>query len=224
MVSEPELIFQDHDILVINKPPGLRTIPDGYNPALPHLAGLLKEQYGPVWVVHRLDKDTSGIILFARNAEAHRTLNLQFEHREIHKVYHALVTGSPEWDEYEIDLPLRVNGDRKHRTVIDPRLGRPAATGCRTLRRYAGVTLLAAQPHTGYTHQIRAHLAALGFPLLGDPLYHSPQPENLRAVIPSFPRTALHAFQLSFLHPTLAQPVIWQAPYAPDFQAFFEQY
>lgn len=220
MITPEMLLYEDHALLVVNKPAELRTIQDGYDPILPHLVGLLREIYGEVWIVHRLDKDTSGAILFARTAEAHRTLNRQFEQRQTGKEYHALVIGSPDWEEREINLPLRVNGDRQHRTVVDPQKGRPASTTCRVLHRYQDVSLIAATLHTGYTHQIRAHLSTLGLPLVGDPLYKSLRPEDRGRKAPSLPiqRTALHARMLRFTHPITEKEVTITAPYTADFE------
>jgi len=221
---EIPILWKDPDLLVVNKPPGLLSIQDGYHSDLPHLYGLLRAAHGPLWIVHRLDKDTSGIILFARSAEAHRSLNQQFEHRQTHKEYHALSCGSPDWDEQEINLPLRTNGDRKHRTVVDRQNGKPAQTDVFIMQRYPadhpGYALIKALPLSGYTHQVRAHLAAVGLPLVGDPLYKSLIPTNPAVSLPNPPiqRTALHAFQISFLHPGSGKPLVLQAPYPHDFQ------
>lgn len=220
-----QLLWEDEALIAVNKPAGLLTIRDGYNPSLLHLAGLLETRFGRVWVVHRLDKDTSGVMLFARTAGAHRALNIQFEQRQTRKEYHAIVVGQPAWNEIIIHLPLRVNGDCRHRTVIDHQNGKPADTDARVLQTFAGMALLAAFPHTGYTHQIRAHLAALDLPILNDPLYRSLQPttqaglaarDKARAL--PIARLALHAFQISFRHPITGQELAIQAPYAPDFE------
>lgn len=215
------IIWEDPHILIVNKPPGLLSIQDGYHPSLPHLYGQLKESFGPLWIVHRLDKDTSGVMLFARTSQAHRELNRQFEHRTVHKEYHALVNGSPTWDEKEINLPLRVNGDRKHRTVVDLTHGKPAVTDCHVLERFPRTTLIAAIPHSGYTHQIRVHLSSIGHSLLGDSLYQrkflSGQ-ESQDSPIPVVSRTALHAFKVVFDHPIFMEKLTFQAPYPTDFQ------
>lgn len=220
-----QVLWEDESLLVINKPSGLRTIPDGYHPSLPHLSGLLKERYGRIWVVHRLDKDTSGVILFARSAEAHRALNQQFEERKTLKEYHAICVGMPEWETLSIALPLRIDGDRKHRTIIDHQTGKPAKTDVAVLQRLGVFTLLAAIPHSGYTHQIRVHLAAVDLPLLKDPLYKSLKPETQVQIqaqrtseqVP-IKQVALHAFQITFIHPVSGEALTIEAPYPNDFQ------
>ncbi len=162
------ILFQDDVILAINKPAGLLSIPDGYNPALPHVAGCLAPLFGRCWIVHRLDRDTSGVMILARTPAAHRELNIQFEQRQVKKIYHAFVQGQPEWTTILVDTPLRVNGDRKHRTVAAPLTGKAARRISEILERFPWGCLIEAQPHTGYTHQIRAHLATIGFPILAD--------------------------------------------------------
>jgi tRNA pseudouridine32 synthase / 23S rRNA pseudouridine746 synthase len=229
MQIHQHILLEDDAVLVVNKPAGLRVIPDGYNRDLPHLFGLLQEVYGRVWVVHRLDKDTSGVILFARTAEAHKKLNQQFEQRQTAKEYHALAAGMPEWEELHIALPLTVNGDRRHRTIIDHQRGKPAETHIRLLKQLGVFAHLAIFPHTGYTHQIRAHLAAVGLPILADPLYKSLQPQThidkeARQISVSLPiqRTALHAFRLSFTHPVDRKPLTIEAAYPYDFHQTIE--
>ena len=106
------ILWSDEVILIVNKPPGLLTLPDGYDPDLAHLTDILEPSYGPLWIVHRLDKETSGVLVLARNADAHRRLNTQFETRQIAKTYHAILVGNPEWDENEVRLALLPDGDR----------------------------------------------------------------------------------------------------------------
>ncbi|HET7377567.1 MAG TPA: pseudouridine synthase, partial [Anaerolineae bacterium] len=131
-----ETIFVDEFLLAVNKPAGLSTLRDGYIKSAPYLAGLLERQFGQVWIVHRLDKDTSGVVLFARSADVHRTLNIAFEQRHVSKVYHAIVVGVPQWSELDIDLPLLSDGDRRHRTIVDRVEGKVALTHCRVLEMF----------------------------------------------------------------------------------------
>lgn len=223
------VLYRDDAILAVNKPAGLPTLPDGYRSAAPYLAGLLQEAFGRLWVVHRLDRETSGVIVFARTADAHRDLNRQFQEHAARKTYHALVVGRPAWDERVIDLPLRPDGDRRHRTVADPAAGKPAATACRVLERLADYALIEARPLTGRPHQIRAHLAAEGLPLVGDLLYASQggrlQGEDgarlRRLLIADAPlaRLGLHACALTIIHPVTTASITFEAPYPADFAA-----
>jgi RluA family pseudouridine synthase len=221
---EIEVIYRDPALLLINKPAGLLTLPDGYNPALPHAKSLLEGQAGRLWIVHRLDKETSGVLLLARSAETHRSLNAQFEQHQVAKIYHALVKGFPDWEEKSISLPLRSNGDRSHRTVVDFDRGKPATTHLIVLERFIGYCLLEAAPETGRTHQIRAHLSTEGLSILGDKLY----PESKRAVpmehtgqpgyiieLSRIPIVGigLHARSLEITHPVSGQRLKFEAAY-----------
>jgi RluA family pseudouridine synthase len=214
-----EIVFSDEHLLAVNKPAGLPTLVDGYNKDAPYLAGLVQRQYGRVWVVHRLDKDTSGVVLFARSADVHRALNIAFESRQVSKIYHAIVIGVPEWEELAIALPLRADGDRRHRTVIDRVEGKLAVTRCRVLEKFTHHALLEAKPETGRTHQIRAHLAAQGFPIVGDALYGGVKGAD-RALVE---RSALHARSIALEHPATHQAIQIDAPYPIDLETALNQ-
>ncbi len=202
-------LHADASLLVVNKPPGLAAVPGGWETGEPSLFEQLQAEYGKLWIVHRLDKVASGVILFARAAAAHRTLSLLFETRAVNKTYHAILCGLPAWQERLARHPLRLDSGHRHRTVVDPRRGKPSETAFRLLERFAAHALAEAAPATGRTHQIRAHAAALGFPLLGDALYGAP-PTDLIS------RPALHALSLSFEFE--GRRYDFTAPYPADFE------
>ncbi|MBN8657577.1 MAG: RluA family pseudouridine synthase, partial [Anaerolineae bacterium] len=210
MVNSLHVLFSDEQILVINKPADLSVLPEGWEKDTPYLVKLLEEKYGKVWVVHRIDKITSGVIVFALTAEAHRSLNIQFEKHEVEKVYHALVNGLPKWEEKITKFPLRVNVGHRHRTVVDDRRGVRSETRFNLLERYQATALVEASPMTGRTHQIRVHAYALGHPLLGDVLYSAPETNLIE-------RPALHAYALTLRHPETGKSLTFQADYPNDF-------
>jgi RluA family pseudouridine synthase len=210
------ILHEDAELLVVNKPAGMPVLPDGWEKDAPYLVRLLEEQYGKPWVVHRLDKITSGVMVFARTAEAHRVLNMQFEQHEAKKVYHAIVAGVPEWDQYTARHPLRADVGHSHRTVVDFSKGKSAETAFRVLERYQGFSLLEAIPASGRTHQIRVHAFTIGFSLLGDTLYSAPATDLIT-------RPALHAQSLTFTHPASGERITFSAPYPDDFQSALEK-
>ncbi|GAB4463328.1 MAG: RluA family pseudouridine synthase [Anaerolineales bacterium] len=210
------ILFSDEHLLVLDKPAGLPVLPDGWEKDAPYLVKLLEQEFGKVYIVHRLDKITSGVMVFARTAEAHRALSLQFENREAEKIYHAIVEGNPNWNEKTARFPLRTNVGHKHRTVVDPKGGKPSETRFSVLKRYQAGARLEAKPMTGRTHQIRVHARALGHPLLGDLLYGA-SPTDLIA------RPALHARTLTFLHPLTAERLTFWAEPPEDFVSALER-
>ncbi len=212
-MSNKLILHEDADILIVNKPAGMPVLPDGWEKDAPYLVKLLEEQFGKLWIVHRLDKITSGVMVFARTAAAHRTLNLLFETRAVHKIYHAIVTGEPGWNEHTARHPLRVDVGHSHRTMVDHSRGKPSETAFRVLERYKNYSLLEAVPATGRTHQIRVHAYALGFPLLGDTLYSFP-PVGRDNISP-LQRPALHACSLEFEFE--GESFSFTAPYPEDF-------
>ena len=227
---EIDILFKDDALVVINKPAGLATLPDGFDPTLPHIKSTLEGQLGALWIVHRLDKGTSGVLILARTAEAHRSLNTQFERHQVSKVYHALVMGNPEWDEKTVDLPLRSNGDRKHRTVVDLRHGKPATTRLNVIERFGAFSLLEAIPETGRTHQIRAHLCAAGLSIVGDALYRRKLPNQKSELTSKLPASnespqfrpagmGLHARSLEVNHPLTGERMKFIAPYPDEWGA-----
>ncbi len=208
------IIYQDEHIVAINKPSGLLSIPDGYAPYLPNLQSILKDEFGSVWTVHRLDKETSGVILFTLSATAHKEMSALFELRKIKKNYRALVLGVNLDTHFVVDIPLRVNGDRRHRTVIDPVKGKPAQTEFYTQKQLDQTSIIDAFPLSGYTHQIRAHLAYHETPIVNDSLYGNrlTSPPTLNQT----GRLMLHAIKISFVHPFTQIPVEIVAPLPPE--------
>jgi RluA family pseudouridine synthase len=204
------IIYSDASILILNKPAGLSVLPEGWEPDAPYLVKMLEEEYPKIWVVHRLDKLTSGVMVFALTAEAHRTLNIQFEKHQTEKIYHAILVGVPGWEEKTTKFPLRVNVGHKHRTMVDNKDGVRSETRLKVLKRYQANALIEARPMTGRTHQIRVHAYALGYPLLGDLLYSAPKTDLIA-------RPALHAYSLSLNHPVSNEQVTFTAPYSDDF-------
>lgn len=207
------ILHADEHILVIDKPAGLPVLPDGWEKDAPYLIKMLEEEFGKVWIVHRLDKVTSGVIVFARDAETHRALNLQFENREADKVYHAILEGEPKWNEKVAKFPLRVDVGKKHRTAVDDKRGKPSETRFRVLKRYQAAALVEAMPMTGRTHQVRVHAHALGHPLLGDILYGASETDLIA-------RPALHARSLTLELNGICST--FAAPYPDDFRVALE--
>ncbi len=222
-MTAPRILLLDDALLAIDKPPGRLVIPgrDGDEPAL---RAELEALHGPLWIVHRLDRGTSGVLLLARSAAAHRAINLQFEGGTPRKTYLALVAGLPP-ERFRIDLPLAParRGRTRPAAPGDPR-GKAAATAFRVLEAFpaaAGRPAAAwveARPETGRTHQIRVHLAAAGHPLLVDPAYGAAAPLAGPGGEAVLERTPLHAARLELRHPGGGDLVV-EAPAPPDLLA-----
>ncbi len=185
----------DADCLVVAKPAGMLSVPGRGPSSQDCLLSRLQVRFGDLFVVHRLDMATSGLIVFARSAEAQRRLNRAFAERAVEKRYVATVDGEVAADSGEIDLPLASDWPNRPRQRVDPVAGKPSVTRYRVLERSATCTRLSLSPVTGRSHQLRVHLLALGHPILGDALY---APDAVRA---RAERLLLHAEGLAFAHP-----------------------
>ena len=233
--TDYSVIYEDKDFVVLNKRSGILIAADRYDENAPRLDVLASEQFGKLFAVHRIDKDTSGLIVYARNAEAQRNLSMQFEKREVKKVYHALVHGHPLWKELTVDLPLLPDGDAKHRTVVNKKLGKKSITEFIVAANCGPYSWIIAKPLTGRTHQIRVHLADSGFSIVCDPLYGGNlQPVKLSNFKkkwngdefeerPLLKRLALHAYSIEFNHPSTGEKVSFTAPYPKDMDATRKQ-
>ncbi len=204
---EAPVLFENDDILAVCKPEGLASIPGGKRG--PSLLSLLAPRVQEkLYVVHRLDKEVSGVIVFAKNAAAHRYLNDQFGSRNVHKTYVALVHGIIQEDRGVMDQPLRQFGSG--RMGVDVQRGKPSITGFRVIARFDAFTLLEAYPLTGRRHQIRAHLYSIGHPVVGDLRYGDRKAQG------RFPRLMLHAQAITLRLPA-GENVTIEAPLPESF-------
>ncbi len=187
----------DADLLIIDKPSGLLSVP-GRGPGMDdNLASRVQARYPEALTVHRLDMDTSGLLVMARNAAAHRALGRLFESRQVEKEYIAVVAGRLAESERSIDLPLITDWPNRPRQAVDFVQGKPALTHLAVLSYDAtsDTTRVLLKPETGRSHQLRVHLQAIGHPILGDDLYAPPE------ILAQAPRLLLHAAAIAFLHP-----------------------
>ena len=192
--EEIPVLHADHEILVVDKPAGLLSVP-GKGPELSDcLIERLKVAFPEVLLVHRLDRDTSGVMVFALTPHAQRHLGLQFEKRQTKKTYVARVAGRLDPPKGSVDLPIAVDWPNRPLQKVDHLEGRSAITDWKVQRRGEGETRVRLYPQTGRSHQLRVHCLALGHPILGDPLY---APETAG----DYPRMMLHAEELRLRHP-----------------------
>jgi 23S rRNA pseudouridine1911/1915/1917 synthase len=223
------VIFEDDKIIVLEKPPQLLVLPDRYNHALPNLYDMLKEEFGGIFVVHRIDKETSGVIVFAKDAETHAALNSQFEHRDVHKSYSAIVVGRPTEAEGVIDAPISESQTHPGVMKVNRKHGKPSVTNYGVEELFDGYALVKARPESGRQHQIRVHLASVGLPVMCDKVYGDGKPFFLSHVKsnyysegderPLLSRTALHAESISFTHPATTEDVVFKADLPKDMRS-----
>ena len=220
-----DVVYEDDDVIVVNKPTGLVVHPapghpDGtlVNALLHHCGDSLSGIGGEKrpGIVHRIDRDTSGLIIAAKNDAAHLALSAQLKDHSLSRTYECLVTGNMKQDSGTVDAPIgRSSADRKKMAVVPT--GRRAVTHWEVVARYPGVTHLRCRLETGRTHQIRVHMAYIGHPILGDTVYGAKKPD------PGLTGQCLHATGLRFIHPRTGEPVELHCPLPPEFTAMLQK-
>ncbi|HIE32469.1 MAG TPA: RluA family pseudouridine synthase [Thermodesulfobacteriaceae bacterium] len=221
-----EILYEDGDLAVIVKPPGVVVHPGAGHLKGTLVHGLLKRLSGLSGVggelrpgiVHRLDKDTSGLMVVAKNDRAHLRLTAMFKGREVEKWYLALVHGVPEPRAGRINVPIGRHPVHRKKMMAGAPRGREADTFYRMREAFRRAALLEVRPLTGRTHQIRVHLSYIGHPIVGDSLYGGRRPQG-----PKAERQMLHAWRLSFEHPIAGEKLSFEAPPPPDFQKLLEE-
>lgn len=235
MKTQIEILYEDDDLVIINKPPKYLTLPDRYNISKPSLLGFLRKKYTEIFVVHRLDKETSGVLCFAKNAVAHKNLCQQFERRTTEKIYLALLEGHLFEKEGVIDKPIAPSSVIKGKMVIK-KSGKSSITHYKMIEEFKHYSLVEANIKTGRTHQIRVHFESHGNPIAVDSIYGRQSGFYLSQVKlkkyrsgkyeeeqPLMNRTTLHAYRLTFAHPTTGEKMQFEAPLHKDFSAVLKQ-
>ena len=228
----PSVIYHDDDLLVADKPNGLTVIPERFNTTKPCLQSILEEKYGKLWVVHRIDRETTGLVCFARNEDAHRNLSKQFEARGVRKIYKVIVSGRLEGQEGEIDSPILERANKPGTMMIHPK-GKEALTLFSVEEQFRSCALLNVEIKTGRTHQIRLHFASAGHPLLVDSIYGQHEAFYLSSIKkkykqsdpeekPIISRLTLHAYELELDHPATGERMKFMAPLPHDMEALLK--
>lgn len=201
-----KILFEDAQLLVLDKPAGLLSVPGKLEGRQDCLLSRLQVERWDALLVHRLDCDTSGVMVFARTKQAQGFLSQEFEKRRAEKTYVARVAGEMSQDSGHVDLPLCADWPNRPRQMVSLDHGRPAQTDWQVIDRAPGETRVRLTPHTGRSHQLRVHMLALGHPILGDPIYATGPARD------AHPRLMLHAETLSLHHPSTGARVHFAAP------------
>ena len=215
------IIYEDDDVMLINKPAGLVVHPAcGHHDGtlLNALAGYAKDKFEPM-LVHRLDKDTSGIMIVAKNERAKNSLVKQFQRHGVRKTYFAAAAGAISEEKGRIEAPLGRSPVDRRKIVVGPLASKMAITEFSVVYRSRGYSLLEVHPVTGRTHQIRSHLAYIGHPVLGDVTYGGP--ESVGSSV--FKRQMLHAYKVSFIHPAKSKRMEFSAPLPEDMERLWKK-
>lgn len=204
--SEAWILYVDDDIIIVNKPSGMLSVPGRGEERQACLINHVKTRYPNALIVHRLDMDTSGLMVLARSKESHRHLSRQFQERQTQKGYLAVCSGIPSQKKGRTCLPMRCDWLRRPLQMIDFKQGKYAKTEWRVIEQFSQCFLVKLTPITGRTHQLRLHMKSLGHPILGDNLYADRVSLNLSS------RMLLHAQQLGFIHPATLKPMQFECP------------
>lgn len=228
-----DIIFENDDLVVLNKPAGLLTIPDRFNKKLFSLSEEAKKVWGEIYIVHRLDRDTSGLIVFAKNAEVHKKLNMMFENGEIKKTYKAIVTGKVTVVKGIIEAPIKEDKYEPGKMMIHKK-GKESITEFELVNSFQKYSVMKLIPKTGRTHQIRVHLAHIGYPVAADALYGTSGVVFLSWIKPNYKekrfedekpllsRHGLHSWKLEI--PGFSNiPKEFEAPLPKDMRAVINQ-
>lgn len=229
-----EILFENNDLIAVNKPAGMLTLPDRHDTELQSLRGLLQQKFGEIFVIHRLDKDTSGAIVFAKHEVAHKYMSALFEGRDIQKKYVGIVHGTPYPAEGSITEPIAEHPVKKGTMTVHHK-GKPSHTDYQVLESFQKFSFLQFIIHTGRTHQIRVHCKHIGHPIVCDPVYGDGKPvlvssfrkkyhlsKNEEEERPILSRLALHAHQLSFKDLN-GELLTIEAPLPKDMRALLQQ-
>lgn len=229
-----DILYEDDDLIAVNKPANMLTIPDRHDGELQSLRGILQKHYEKIWVVHRLDKETSGVIVFAKNEATHKYLSKLFEGRDIEKIYLGLVMGKPIQESGTIDAPIAENPAHLGTMVIHKK-GKESRTDYTIQQSFSQYSLLQFTLHTGRTHQIRVHSKYIGHPIVCDDVYGDGKPVLLSSIKKKFRlskndeeerpllnRLALHAYRLAFTKAD-GEKLELVAPLMKDMQAVLNQ-
>ena len=225
-----EILFDDEHLIAVNKTADMLTIPDRYNAKIPNLQNILTTKYDEIFTIHRLDKGTSGVVLFAKDAETHKAMNALFQEQEIEKIYDAVTDGYFSEEPIEIDIPLMTDPNKKGRTIPSAR-GKASLTKAKLVKQYKHCALLKCMLVSGRPHQLRVHMSAIGTPLLVDSFYGKRTEffvsefkkrfklKKRTEELPLISRQTMHASSLKFNHPVSGDEVLIEAPYPKDFRA-----